>query len=37
LITGAAYRAIWQFATDRFAWEKTEHGVARSMKNAATR
>jgi cellulose synthase/poly-beta-1,6-N-acetylglucosamine synthase-like glycosyltransferase len=36
LISGAAYRAIWQFATDRFAWEKTEHGVARSMKKAAT-
>ena len=29
LISGAAYRAIWQFMTDRFAWEKTEHGVSR--------
>jgi cellulose synthase/poly-beta-1,6-N-acetylglucosamine synthase-like glycosyltransferase len=27
LISGAAYRAIWPFMTDRFAWEKTEHGV----------
>ena len=28
LISGAAYRAIWQFMTDRFAWERTEHGVS---------
>jgi len=28
-------RAIWQFMTDRFAWEKTEHGVSRSMTKAA--
>ena len=35
LISGAAYRAIWQFMTDRFAWEKTEHGVSRSMTKAA--
>jgi cellulose synthase/poly-beta-1,6-N-acetylglucosamine synthase-like glycosyltransferase len=31
LISAAAYRALWQFATKRFAWEKTEHGLARSM------
>ena len=34
LISGAAYRAIWQFATDRFAWEKTEHGVSVGMRRA---
>ena len=26
LISAAAYRALWQFATARFEWEKTEHG-----------
>ena len=35
LISGAAYRAIWQFMTDRFAWEKTEHGLSRFMTKAA--
>jgi hypothetical protein len=35
LISGAAYRAIWQFMTDRFGWEKTEHGVSASMAKAA--
>ena len=30
LISVAAYRAIWQFATARFTWEKTEHGLART-------
>lgn len=28
LVSAAAYRALWQFATARFMWEKTEHGVA---------
>ena len=28
LISAAAYRAVWQFMTARFEWEKTEHGVA---------
>lgn len=28
LISAAAYRALWQFATSRFEWEKTEHGIA---------
>jgi cellulose synthase/poly-beta-1,6-N-acetylglucosamine synthase-like glycosyltransferase len=28
LISLAAYRALWQFATARFEWEKTEHGLA---------
>jgi cellulose synthase/poly-beta-1,6-N-acetylglucosamine synthase-like glycosyltransferase len=27
LISAAAYRAMWQFVTNRFTWEKTEHGV----------
>ena len=27
LISLAAYRALWQFATARFEWEKTEHGL----------
>ena len=27
LVSAAAYRAIWQFVTDRYAWEKTEHGL----------
>ncbi len=31
LISVAAYRALWQFVTARFDWEKTEHGLARSM------
>jgi cellulose synthase/poly-beta-1,6-N-acetylglucosamine synthase-like glycosyltransferase len=30
LISAAAYRALWQFMTDRFMWEKTEHGFASS-------
>ena len=28
LISAAAYRAVWQFMTARFEWEKTEHGLA---------
>ena len=28
LISAAAYRALWQFVTARFEWEKTEHGLA---------
>jgi hypothetical protein len=30
LISAAAYRALWQFMTARFVWEKTEHGLART-------
>jgi cellulose synthase/poly-beta-1,6-N-acetylglucosamine synthase-like glycosyltransferase len=30
LISAAAYRALWQFMTARFEWEKTEHGLAKS-------
>jgi cellulose synthase/poly-beta-1,6-N-acetylglucosamine synthase-like glycosyltransferase len=29
LISAAAYRALWQFLTARFEWEKTEHGSRR--------
>ena len=29
LISGAAYRAVWQFATDRFTWEKTAQAWSR--------
>lgn len=32
LISAAAYRALWQFLTARFTWEKTDHGLARSIK-----
>jgi hypothetical protein len=28
LISAAAYRALYQLATDPYRWEKTEHGVA---------
>jgi hypothetical protein len=31
LISAAAYRALWQFMTARFEWEKTEHGLARNI------
>jgi glycosyltransferase XagB len=30
LISAAAYRALWQFMTARFEWEKTEHGQSRA-------
>jgi hypothetical protein len=26
LVSAAAYRALWQLATDPYRWEKTEHG-----------
>jgi hypothetical protein len=35
LISGAAYRAAWQFATDPFTWEKTAHGLARKTNSAS--
>jgi cellulose synthase/poly-beta-1,6-N-acetylglucosamine synthase-like glycosyltransferase len=31
LISLAAYRALWQYMTARFKWEKTEHGLARRV------
>jgi glycosyltransferase XagB len=31
LISAAAYRALWQFLTARFTWEKTDHGQAQSI------
>ena len=37
LISAAAYRALWQFLTARFEWEKTEHGFGtRGSANKAT-
>jgi glycosyltransferase XagB len=30
LVSAAAYRALWQFMTARFEWEKTEHGSVRA-------
>ena len=32
LISAAAYRALWQFMTAPFKWEKTEHGFAARRK-----
>lgn len=32
LISAAAYRAVWQFATAPFEWEKTEHGLGEPIK-----
>jgi cellulose synthase/poly-beta-1,6-N-acetylglucosamine synthase-like glycosyltransferase len=37
LISAAAYRALWQFATARFEWEKTEHGLATASARATAR
>lgn len=31
LVSVAAYRAIWQFVTARFTWEKTEHGLTQQI------
>jgi glycosyltransferase XagB len=36
LISAAAYRALWQFMTARFEWEKTEHGVAALRARSST-
>ncbi len=33
LISAAAYRALWQFVTARFEWEKTEHGLNRATRS----
>jgi len=32
LVSSAAYRAAWQFATDPFTWEKTAHGLVTARK-----
>ncbi len=32
LMSVAAWRALWQFFADRYAWEKTEHGLARTSR-----
>jgi hypothetical protein len=37
LISAAAYRALWQFMTARFEWEKTEHGVGPRLSRASRR
>jgi hypothetical protein len=37
LISAAAYRALWQFATARFEWEKTERGRAAASARATAR
>ena len=34
LISAAAYRALWQFLTARFEWEKTEHGLGHARLSA---
>jgi cellulose synthase/poly-beta-1,6-N-acetylglucosamine synthase-like glycosyltransferase len=37
LISAAAYRALWQFMTARFEWEKTEHGLTTGGTGASKR
>ncbi|MGH6735118.1 MAG: glycosyltransferase family 2 protein [Methyloceanibacter sp.] len=37
LISAAAYRALWQFATAPFKWEKTAHGPAASRRGDSSR
>jgi cellulose synthase/poly-beta-1,6-N-acetylglucosamine synthase-like glycosyltransferase len=34
LLSAAAWRALWQFVTAPYHWEKTEHGLARSSLRA---
>ncbi len=34
LVSGAAYRAVWQLIRAPFYWEKTEHGVSAHLKPA---
>ena len=36
-VVAAAYRALWQFATARFEWQKTEHGLANGGASAPAR
>jgi hypothetical protein len=35
VISAVAYRALWQFMTARFEWEKTEHGLGPRGKQSA--
>lgn len=35
MLSAAAWRALYQLFTSPFAWEKTEHGLARSSRRAA--
>jgi cellulose synthase/poly-beta-1,6-N-acetylglucosamine synthase-like glycosyltransferase len=37
LLSAAAWRALWQFVTAPYHWEKTEHGLARSSLRAERR
>ena len=37
LVSAAAYRALWQFVTAPFKWEKTEHGQAATSRRPANR
>jgi hypothetical protein len=34
MLSFAAWRAVYQFIWDRYRWEKTEHGLARSSRRA---
>jgi cellulose synthase/poly-beta-1,6-N-acetylglucosamine synthase-like glycosyltransferase len=36
LLSAAAWRALYQFFFDRYSWEKTEHGKARTSRRRAT-
>jgi glycosyltransferase XagB len=36
LLSLAAWRALYQLAAAPYAWEKTEHGLAKSSRRAAT-
>lgn len=36
LLSLAAWRALYQLAAASYAWEKTEHGLAKSSRRAAT-
>ncbi|MBC7103656.1 MAG: hypothetical protein H5U13_10665 [Parvibaculum sp.] len=33
LISAAAYKALWQFVTRPFHWEKTDHGISRMVES----
>jgi glycosyltransferase XagB len=33
-VSAAAYRAVWQLIRSPFYWEKTEHGVSRTLQGA---
>ena len=33
MLSLAAWRALYQFWSDRYGWEKTEHGLAKSRRS----